>query len=93
MVRGQDGDAKDPQDSFFSVPVIVGDSVLACSAFGRVYAVKVDSGREKWVFDLEQVEGRPTERAGRRLLISTSAAVADGVICFGTDTGTVYAIR
>jgi len=62
-----------------SSPAVVGGTAYIGSQDGKLYAVDIVTGRQKWAF-----------LAGGR--IESSPAVAQGVVYFGAHTGKVYAV-
>ena len=58
-------------------PVVVGGRVFVGSADGRLYAVDLKTGRERWRFE-----------AGGHII--ASPAVAAGRLVIGTDAGELY---
>jgi len=62
-----------------SSPAVVGGTAYIGSQDGKLYAVDIATGRQKWAFS-----------AGGR--IESSPAVAQGVVYFGAHNGKVYAV-
>jgi len=58
--------------------VICGDKVVVGSEDGRLYMVSLFDGTEVWSYEI----GQP---------ITSSPAIADGMIIIGCDNGYVYA--
>jgi outer membrane protein assembly factor BamB len=61
-----------------SSPVIVGSKDVVGSSDGRVYLVRLASGKTVWKFDI----GRP---------VTASPAVAAGMVIIGSEDGYLYA--
>jgi len=61
-----------------SSPVIAGDSVLFGTGDGRLVMLALDTGRERWAYEL----GQP---------VASSPAVAAGMIVVGCDDGSLTA--
>jgi len=75
-----------------SSPAIANGVVYAGSADGSMYALALDDGRRLWRFD---TEGRGLESARYgydRRTITSSPAVADGAVFFGSRDGSLYAV-
>jgi outer membrane protein assembly factor BamB len=60
-----------------SSPVIAGDDVVAASADGRLYVLRLNDGGVRWQYEI----GAP---------IISSPAVVDGRIAVGADDGRIY---
>jgi outer membrane protein assembly factor BamB len=58
--------------------VIAGDAVLFGTGDGRLVMLALDSGRERWSYEI----GEP---------VGSSPAVASGMVVVGCDDGAVYA--
>ena len=75
-----------------SSPAVVDGVVYAGSADGSMYAIALEDGRRLWRFD---TEGRGLESARYgydRRTITSSPAVADGAVYFGSRDGSLYAV-
>ena len=60
-----------------SSPVICGDRVIVGSGDGRIYMLDINSGSEKWSYEIGAA-------------VSSCPAIADGKIVIGADDGFVY---
>ena len=75
-----------------SSPAVADGVVYAGSADGSLYAIALVDGRELWRFD---TEGRRLDSARYgydRRTITSSPAVADGAVFFGSRDGSLYAV-
>ena len=75
-----------------SSPAVADGVVYAGSADGSLYAIALADGRELWRFD---TEGRRLDSARYgydRRTITSSPAVADGAVFFGSRDGSLYAV-
>jgi outer membrane protein assembly factor BamB len=64
---------------FESSPLVVGRTLYAGSWDHKLHAVNIDTGKPRWTFTADHE-------------INSSAAFADGMVFFGTDGGSVYAL-
>jgi outer membrane protein assembly factor BamB len=75
-----------------SSPAVADGVVYAGSADGSLYALALADGRQRWRFD---TEGRRLDSARHgydRRTITSSPAVAGGVVYFGSRDGSLYAV-
>ena len=75
-----------------SSPAVADGVVYAGSADGSLYAIALDDGRRLWRFD---TEGRRLDSSAfgyDRRTITSSPAVADGAVVFGSRDGSFYAV-
>lgn len=68
-----------PGGGSFGPPAVVGDTVYVGSSDGRLYAVAVQNGKERWRYQTEED-------------LSTRPAVADGLVVVASLQDTVFAV-
>jgi eukaryotic-like serine/threonine-protein kinase len=65
---------------FWSSPAVAGSTLYVTNQSGALYAIDRASGKERWRFQTPSG-------------LQSSAVIADGVAYFGSNDGTVYAVR
>ncbi len=75
-----------------SSPAVADGVVYAGSADGSLYAIALEDGRELWRFDTEGRRLDSSRYGYDRRTITSSPAVADGAVFFGSRDGSLYAV-
>jgi outer membrane protein assembly factor BamB len=73
-------------------PAVADGVVYAGSADGSLYAIALEDGRELWRFDTEGRRLDSSRYGYDRRTITSSPAVANGAVYFGSRDGSLYAV-
>jgi outer membrane protein assembly factor BamB len=76
-----------------SSPAVADGVVYAGSADGSLYAIALDDGRQIWRFDTQGRRLDSSRYGYDRRTITSSPAVADGAVFFGSRDGALYAVE